>query len=132
MYVHCPLFSPLVLHRTSNVGARLLTLNSSALVFYQNFIFNQLAARGVLHATTYWTAHNIADGLNSLVLCAEMFLIALFQAIYAFNYREYRLEIPTGDSTPFWSSFAHSQKSVLSFQSKSSILINYFLVTRIS
>lgn len=91
-----------------------------------------LARYGVIKPTEYWTAHNVADGLNALVTSYEMLGIALFQAFYAFPYTEYvlapldgcarltgaryRLEIMDDRAevhTSFWRSFAHSQKYVV-------------------
>ncbi|KAI0274076.1 hypothetical protein BGY98DRAFT_936125 [Russula aff. rugulosa BPL654] len=38
--------------------------------FYQSFVFNALKGR-VIHGTQFWTATNVADGLNVLTICIE-------------------------------------------------------------
>ncbi|KAF8345870.1 organic solute transporter Ostalpha-domain-containing protein [Amanita rubescens] len=47
------------------------------LTFYQVFIFDALENR-VIHGTAYWTATNIANGLNALTVCIEMILFSAF------------------------------------------------------
>ncbi|ORY62878.1 organic solute transporter Ostalpha-domain-containing protein [Leucosporidium creatinivorum] len=81
-----------------------------ALVFYQGFVFSTLQTYGYIHDTTYWSADNISDGLNSLLTTFEMVLIAIFQ-LWAYPVSEYRLEIQDDSvrRTPFWRSFFHSQ-----------------------
>lgn len=40
--------------------------------FYQGFIFSILQTHGAIKASTYWTATNVADGLQALCTCCEM------------------------------------------------------------
>jgi hypothetical protein len=42
------------------------------LTFYQSFIFSILESHDVIKATEYWTATNVADGLNALCICCEV------------------------------------------------------------
>ncbi|UZJ50989.1 hypothetical protein CBS101457_000309 [Exobasidium rhododendri] len=60
-------------------------------VFYQGFVFDILADRGVIKATEYWTTANISDGLSALCVSIEMILIAGLQ-MWAFNWGEYRID----------------------------------------
>lgn len=39
--------------------------------FYQSFVFNFLSGR-VIKPTQFWTAANIANGLNALAICIEV------------------------------------------------------------
>lgn len=82
-----PAISPLLLLHSTLTDFHYCLDQIVALVFYQNFIFTLLAHYGVLKPTEFWTAHNVADGLNALVTTFEMVLVALFQ-LYAFPYTE--------------------------------------------
>ncbi|GAA5899275.1 hypothetical protein JCM8208_001605 [Rhodotorula glutinis] len=42
------------------------------LLFYQSFVFSVLQSHGVIKATEFWTATNVADGLSALCVCCEM------------------------------------------------------------
>jgi len=57
--------------------------------FYQSFMLKILEG-GVIHATPYWTVTNIANGLNSLLICIEMviFSILMWWAYPATEYEE--------------------------------------------
>ncbi|KAI1793720.1 organic solute transporter Ostalpha-domain-containing protein [Ganoderma leucocontextum] len=57
--------------------------------FYQSFVFSALEGR-VIHATQYWTATNIADGLNALAICIEMVIFSAFM-MYAYTWKEYAI-----------------------------------------
>lgn len=83
------------------------------LIFYQGFVFDILADRGVIKATQYWTTTNISDGLNALCTSLEMVFIAGMQ-MWAFPWSEYKLETvgwdrvqgkinPKGKSSVFFS-----------------------------
>lgn len=39
--------------------------------FYQSFVFSALEGR-VIKSTQFWTATNIANGLNALAICVEV------------------------------------------------------------
>ncbi|KAI0059151.1 DUF300-domain-containing protein [Artomyces pyxidatus] len=66
--------------------------------FYQSFVFDALEGR-VIHATQYWSATNIADGLNALAICLEMIFFALFM-MWAYNWSEYKVK--DGQHTSIW------------------------------
>ncbi|KAF8311482.1 DUF300-domain-containing protein [Clavulina sp. PMI_390] len=57
--------------------------------FYQSWIFTALQDKGVIHATQYWTATNVADGLSALTLCIEMVFFAIAM-MWAYPTSEYR------------------------------------------
>ncbi|GAA6058754.1 hypothetical protein JCM10212_001870 [Sporobolomyces blumeae] len=57
-------------------------------LFYQTFVFGVLQSHGVIKATEFWTATNVADGLSALCTCCEMVLFSL-GFMWAFNWREY-------------------------------------------
>jgi Organic solute transporter Ostalpha len=46
--------------------------------WYQSFLFSLLQTKGVIKATEFWTASNVADGLNALCTSVEMVLFAIF------------------------------------------------------
>ncbi|GAA6002268.1 hypothetical protein JCM10207_003155 [Rhodosporidiobolus poonsookiae] len=73
------------------------------LTFYQSFIFSILESHGVIHATEFWTATNVSDGLNALCICCEMVLMSIAFA-WAFNWKEYIAQAPSGakKTNPFW------------------------------
>ncbi|GAA6037905.1 hypothetical protein JCM8097_009483 [Rhodosporidiobolus ruineniae] len=73
------------------------------LTFYQSFIFSILESHDVIKATDYWTATNVADGLNALCICCEMVIMAIAFA-WAFNWNEYKAQAPPGakHTNPFW------------------------------
>jgi len=66
--------------------------------FYQSFVFSALEGR-VIHSTTYWTATNIADGLNALAICIEMVFFSAFMW-WAYTVNEYKVK--GGEKTSIW------------------------------
>jgi len=66
--------------------------------FYQSFIFSALEGR-VIKATQYWTAANIADGLNALAICIEMVFFATLM-MWAYTVKEYK--VPGAKKTSIW------------------------------
>ncbi|OJA11640.1 hypothetical protein AZE42_04761 [Rhizopogon vesiculosus] len=66
--------------------------------FYQSFIFSALEGR-VIQATQYWTATNIADGLNALATCIEMVFFSTFM-MWAYTANEYK--VPGNRKTSIW------------------------------
>ncbi|GAA5936016.1 OSTA/TMEM184 family protein [Sporobolomyces koalae] len=75
------------------------------ILFYQSFVFSVLQSHGVIKATEYWTATNVADGLSALCTCCEMVIFAAC-FMWAFNWSEYSQLRPTvGKGKPtsvFW------------------------------
>ncbi|KNZ82147.1 Transmembrane protein 184 like protein [Termitomyces sp. J132] len=74
--------------------------------FYQSFVFNALEGR-VIKETTYWTATNIADGLNALTICIEMIIFAGLM-MWAYTPAEYKRKSgipPTSIWRPLWDSY---------------------------
>ncbi|GAA5821243.1 hypothetical protein JCM11251_004529 [Rhodosporidiobolus azoricus] len=73
------------------------------LTFYQSFVFSILESHGVIKETDYWTATNVADGLNALCICCEMVIMSIWFA-FAFNWNEYKAQAPpgAGRTNPFW------------------------------
>ncbi|BGP14568.1 hypothetical protein JCM10213_001917 [Rhodosporidiobolus nylandii] len=73
------------------------------LTFYQSFVFSILESHDVIKATEFWTATNVADGLNALCICCEMVLMSIAFA-WAFNWREYIEQAPPGarKTNAFW------------------------------
>lgn len=76
--------------------AKFLTIKLIVMAtFYQEFVFDALQNHGIIKSTQYWTASNIADGLNALVITIEMVFFALFM-MWAYPVSEYdRPELPT-------------------------------------
>lgn len=76
--------------------------------FYQSFIFSALEGR-VIKSTQFWTATNIADGLNALTICIEMVFFSIFM-FWAYSPDEYKVAgakktsiwRPLWDSINFW------------------------------
>lgn len=76
--------------------------------FYQSFVFSALEGR-VITATQYWTAANIADGLNALAICIEMVFFSVLM-MWAYTSNEYRVAgnkktsiwRPLWDSINYW------------------------------
>ncbi|KAG2360220.1 organic solute transporter Ostalpha-domain-containing protein [Suillus spraguei] len=66
--------------------------------FYQCFVFDALEGR-VIKATEYWTATNIADGLNALATCIEMVFFSLLMT-WAYTVNEYK--VAGGRKTSIW------------------------------
>ncbi|KAG2345161.1 DUF300-domain-containing protein [Suillus weaverae] len=65
--------------------------------FYQSFVFSTLKGR-VIKATEYWTAANIADGLNALAICIEMVFFSVLM-MWAYTVNEYKV---AGNKTNVW------------------------------
>ncbi|CEQ42783.1 SPOSA6832_04644 [Sporobolomyces salmonicolor] len=66
------------------------------ITFYQAWLFNVLESHGVITATEFWTATNVADGLAALCICCEMVLFSI-AFVFAFSWKEYRVQRPMGD-----------------------------------
>ncbi|KAH0835606.1 organic solute transporter Ostalpha-domain-containing protein [Lanmaoa asiatica] len=92
--------------------------------FYQSFMFNALEGtvikcksfeQSLLNifrftftfsvATQYWTATNIADGLNALTICIEMVFFSILM-MWAYTWNEYKIEGAPKTSIwrPLWDS----------------------------
>ncbi|KAH7100351.1 DUF300-domain-containing protein [Auriculariales sp. MPI-PUGE-AT-0066] len=79
-----------------------------ALVFYQVFMFSLLQEYGIIKETEFWTASNIADGLNALTTTIEMAIFALLMA-WAYPKKEYyRPGETTSIGRPLWDSINFS------------------------
>jgi len=76
--------------------------------FYQGFLFSLLQSHNVIKGTTYWTATNVADGLQALCTCVEMVLFAALM-LWSFNSRDYRAMRGDRPHTNPFKSFLHSQ-----------------------
>ncbi|KAI0276227.1 DUF300-domain-containing protein [Russula aff. rugulosa BPL654] len=73
--------------------------------FYQSFLFNALKGR-VIHGTQFWTATNVADGLDALAVCIEMIFFSIFM-MWAFTWNTYKVnpgERHTSIWRPLWDS----------------------------
>lgn len=46
--------------------------------WYQGFVFSMLQNKGIIKATEFWTASNVADGLTALATSVEMIIFAIF------------------------------------------------------
>jgi len=57
--------------------------------FYQSFVFSALETHGVIKATDFWTATNVADGLSALTLCIEMLFFSIAM-MWAYPVSEYK------------------------------------------
>ncbi|KAF5386218.1 hypothetical protein D9615_002233 [Tricholomella constricta] len=67
--------------------------------FYQSFVFSALSGK-IIHATEYWTATNIANGLNALAVCVEMIFFSAFM-LWAYPWKEYKRR-PGTPATSIW------------------------------
>lgn len=67
--------------------------------FYQSFLLSALAGKAI-HATKYWTATNVANGVNALATCIEMMFFAAFM-LWAYSYKEYKRQYGT-PATSVW------------------------------
>jgi len=77
--------------------------------FYQSFVFSALEGR-VIKETKYWTATNIADGLNALTICVEMVFFSALM-LWAYTPAEYKRkpgDPPTSIWRPLWDSINYS------------------------
>jgi len=54
----------------------------------------------VIHATSYWTADNVADGVQNFMICVEMVIASVIH-IFCFSHKEWATE----ERTPVWNSF---------------------------
>ncbi|KIJ42897.1 hypothetical protein M422DRAFT_109815, partial [Sphaerobolus stellatus SS14] len=98
------------LTRTELVGRRplakfLCIKGTSLLTFYQECVFSVLQKYKVIHATEFWTATNVADGLNALAITIEMVFFAAFM-LWAYPASEYKDDsLPkTSIWRPLWDS----------------------------
>ncbi|KZW01476.1 DUF300-domain-containing protein [Exidia glandulosa HHB12029] len=66
--------------------------------FYQSFVFSVLQNYNIIHETEFWTATNVADGLNALATTIEMVFFALLMA-WAYPNKEYS---SMGPKTSIW------------------------------
>jgi len=66
--------------------------------FYQSFVLSALEGR-VIKSTQYWTATNIANGLNALAICIEMVFFSIFMW-WAYSPNEYN--VPDAKKTSIW------------------------------
>ncbi|KAG8746558.1 hypothetical protein FRC12_014250 [Ceratobasidium sp. 428] len=75
--------------------AKFLTIKLIVMAtFYQEFVFDALQNHGTIKATEFWTASNIADGLNALATTIEMVFFAAFM-MWAYPVSEYvRPDLP--------------------------------------
>ncbi|GAA5948722.1 hypothetical protein JCM21900_005273 [Sporobolomyces salmonicolor] len=73
------------------------------ITFYQAWLFSVLESHGVITATEFWTATNVADGLAALCICCEMVLFSI-AFVFAFSWKEYRVQRPMGakHTSVFW------------------------------
>ncbi|KAF9456290.1 DUF300-domain-containing protein [Collybia nuda] len=77
--------------------------------FYQSFVFHALEGNHIKE-TQYWTATNIANGLNALAICIEMVLFSALM-MWAYTPAEYKLKPgahPTSIWRPLWDSINFS------------------------
>ncbi|KIJ43075.1 hypothetical protein M422DRAFT_170381, partial [Sphaerobolus stellatus SS14] len=102
------------LTRTELVGRRplakfLCIKGTSLLTFYQEFVFSVLQKYKVIHATEFWTATNVADGLNALATTIEMVFFAGFM-LWAYPASEYKDDsLPkTSIWRPLWDSINYA------------------------
>ncbi|KAF8523464.1 DUF300-domain-containing protein [Hysterangium stoloniferum] len=58
------------------------------LTFYQEFVFSTLEKYDIIKATEFWTATNVADGLNALATDVEMVFFAGFM-LWSYRASEY-------------------------------------------
>lgn len=77
--------------------------------FYQGFLFSVLQSHNVIKATAYWTATNVADGLQALATCCEMVIFSALM-LWSFSSKEYRAMRKDGrPHTNSFKAFLHSQ-----------------------
>jgi len=69
--------------------------------FWQGIGVSGLVKLKVIQATTYWTADNIASGVQNVLVCCEMVLASILH-LFAFAYQDYVVE---GQRTPVFKSF---------------------------
>ncbi|SCZ99048.1 BZ3500_MvSof-1268-A1-R1_Chr3-1g05782 [Microbotryum saponariae] len=89
--------------------AKFLAIKGIVMItFYQVFIFSVLQSHGVIKATEYWTAANVADGLAALCTCCEM---VIFSAVFlwAFSWKPYKeARAPGQPHTSVFKALLHS------------------------
>jgi len=85
--------------------------------FYQSFIISALEGY-IIKPTQYWTATNIADGLNALAICVEMVFFSSLM-MWAYTWNEYKNEdVPkTRIWRPLWDSINYTDFAVEIFGS---------------
>jgi len=76
--------------------------------FYQGFLFGILQSHGVIKDTAYWTATNVADGLQALCTCVEMVIFSALM-LWSFSSKEYRAMRKGRPHTNSFTAFFHSQ-----------------------
>ncbi|KAF9222240.1 DUF300-domain-containing protein [Gyrodon lividus] len=76
--------------------------------FYQSFVISALEGH-VIQPTQYWTATNIADGLNALAICIEMVFFSILM-MWAYTWNEYKIEGAPKTSIwrPLWDSINYT------------------------
>jgi len=96
--------------------------------WYQSFVLNALSGK-VIHGTKYWTATNIADGLNALAVCIEMIFFSALM-MWAFTYQEYKVKdgmSATSIWRPLWDSINYADFAIEIYGS-----LRYFVCGRSS
>jgi Gpi18-like mannosyltransferase len=95
-------------------------------VLDQGFLFSILQSHNVIKATTYWTATNVADGLQALCTCVEVRILltlplltylnhtlqmVFFSALmlWSFSSKDYRAMRKGRPHTNSFKAFFHSQ-----------------------
>ncbi|KAM0754398.1 DUF300-domain-containing protein [Meredithblackwellia eburnea MCA 4105] len=99
-------FYALVKERLAGKAPLLKFLSIKGIVmitFYQGFVFGVLQDYNVIKGTQYWTATNVADGLQALCTCCEMVIFSLV-FLKAFSHRPYAAARPVGEKSTsvFW------------------------------
>lgn len=77
--------------------------------FYQSFVFSAMQGK-IIHGTQFWTATNVADGLNALTICIEMVLFSILMW-WAYTPKEYPRKEgspPTSIWRPLWDSINYT------------------------
>ncbi|KAJ3357381.1 hypothetical protein HDU83_007312 [Entophlyctis luteolus] len=64
------------------------------LTIVQNVILSILVHFNVIPANEYWTSTNISNGIQSFIVCIEMFLVSIFH-FYSFSATSYSGVLPT-------------------------------------
>ncbi|KAK4703675.1 hypothetical protein P7C70_g2541, partial [Phenoliferia sp. Uapishka_3] len=73
------------------------------ITFYQGFLFSVLQDYNVIKGTAYWTAENVADGLQALCTCCEMVIFSVV-FLFAFSHKPYAAARPADapHTSVFW------------------------------
>jgi len=73
--------------------------------FWQLVVVAGLVKIGVVKATTYWTADNVATGIQNMLIDIEMVLASILH-LYCFSHKEYLSDKPEENKkTSVWTSF---------------------------